>query len=374
MAEPLKTFFSPALTASLAAEIQAAWPGFPDSRFLAAAAGLDELELLDRARRLAAALRACLPDDVTEALGVLVRSLGPELVRTEHFGMAPFRYLPHVIFVSEHGLADFDAAMEAQHALTRRFSAEFSLRTFVAHDPPRALGWLERWVEDENPHVRRLVSEGTRPRLPWAPRLRLQDWRPIHALLHRLVDDPTAYVRRSVANHVGDVYKDDPAAALALCRRWAAPERLPLIRHALRSAIKANDPEALALVGTGETPEVTVRASFAPEAPRVGGHVDATVTLEGRRPQRLTVDLAVRFLKPSGGAGRKVFRLAVIDLDGSATLRKRIQLHQMTTRTHVPGWHAVEVQINGQVVPVGGFELRAELSPGERAGSGSAPA
>jgi 3-methyladenine DNA glycosylase AlkC len=359
MAEPLKVFFSPALARDLAEDLRAAWPAFPAERFVALATErLDDLELLGRAAAFRDALTATLPGDYPTALDVLVRSLPPEERGVDRPTMAPFRYLPHVLFVAQHGLADFDASMSAQHVLTRRFTAEFSLRTFVAADPARALTWLERWIDDPSEHVRRLVSEGTRPRLPWAARLRLTDWRPIHALLARLVDDPSVYVRRSVANHVNDVYVDDPDVAIALCTTWARPDRATLLRHALRGAIKAGDPRALALVGTGAAPEVEVSAAFPPTA-AIGSAIDFRVTIRSRiaMPQPLTVDLVVHFVKPSGRTGRKVFRVGRPTLVDTVTLKKRVSLRQHSTRTHVPGWHAVEVQVNGVVFAVGGFEV-----------------
>ncbi len=175
MADALKDFFSPAMARRLAASVAAVHPPFDAKRFVAdATKGLTELELKARALHMAVALRAHLPRDYREALGVLLASLGPKHAtdELEGAGMAPFFYMPHVTFVAEYGLDAFDASMEAQHALTQRFTAEFSVRPFIDRDPERALAFLARWARDPNPHVRRLVSEGTRPRLPWASRVR----------------------------------------------------------------------------------------------------------------------------------------------------------------------------------------------------------
>ena len=172
--------------------------------------GLEALELMDRGRHVMRAMRTHLPQDPAEAIGILERSLGPPLDGTEGHGMAPFRYLPHVLFVATHGLRCFEASMRAQHALTQRFTAEFSVRPFLEAEPARTLARLTAWTRDPSPHVRRLVSEGTRPRLPWAGRLRAfqRDPTPTLALLERLKDDPHPYVRRSVANHLNDIGKD----------------------------------------------------------------------------------------------------------------------------------------------------------------------
>ena len=202
MAEPLKTFFSPALVRRLAAEIALVEPGFPSRAFIKqATASLDELELLDRGKQIAVALGEHLPPSYPDAIEVLLRSLGPEHATDELVGggMAPFFYLPHVLFVAERGLDHFELSMRAQYELTKRFSAEFSIRPYIARDPERTFAVLREWARDENAHVRRLVSEGTRLRLPWASRVEWLDRNPnrVLELLELLKDDPTTLVRRS---------------------------------------------------------------------------------------------------------------------------------------------------------------------------------
>ena len=161
MAEALKSFFSRELVRRLARDIARVHAGFPVRDFTKdACRGLDGLELLDRGRHIAAALGAHLPSSYPEAIGILIRSLGPEHASDELIGvgMAPFFYLPHTLFVAERGLDHFDLSMQAQYELTKRFSAESSIRPYIARDPERALRFLHTWTADTNPHVRRLVS------------------------------------------------------------------------------------------------------------------------------------------------------------------------------------------------------------------------
>lgn len=205
-------------------------------------------------------LRRHLPPAYDDAIAILTRSLTPVLSRTEGLGLAVFFYLPHISFIALYGLdpADncgrdsFETSMAAQYELTRRFSAEFSMRPFLIQWPERTLARLLEWTRDPDPHVRRLCSEGTRPRLPWAIRIPalIRDLRPVIPILEALRDDPEEYVRRSVANHLGDIAKDHPELAFEICERWvsgASEDRKWLIRHAVRHPAKKGVPEALRL-------------------------------------------------------------------------------------------------------------------------------
>jgi 3-methyladenine DNA glycosylase AlkC len=221
---------------------------------------LEPLAILARGLHLAKVLRRHLPSRYEQAVDVLVRSLTPPLSETEGNGLGGFFYLPHVSFVATYGLDlsenggrdPFEASMRAQYEITRRFSAEFSIRPFLIKWPERTLARLMEWTRDPDPHVRRLCSEGSRPRLPWAMRIPafVKDPRPVLPILEALKDDPELYVRRSVANHVGDIAKDHPALAFELCERWvegANEERKWLIRHAVRHPAKKGVKAALRL-------------------------------------------------------------------------------------------------------------------------------
>jgi 3-methyladenine DNA glycosylase AlkC len=236
-------------------------PGFDAAGFQRDAhEGLAPLSILRRGEHLARVLRRHLPPAYDDAIAILTRSLTPPLARTEGLGLGVFFYLPHVSFVALYGLDPaenggrdpFGTSMAAQYELTRRFSAEFSMRPFLIRWPERTLARLLTWTQDPDPHVRRLCSEGTRPRLPWAIRIPafLRDPRPVIPILEALRDDPEEYVRRSVANHLGDIAKDHPDLAFEICERWlpgASEERKWLIRHAVRHPAKKGVVAALRL-------------------------------------------------------------------------------------------------------------------------------
>ena len=245
----------------LAHNLTVAHPEFKAGAFRRdAMLGLAPLAILHRGQHLARWLRAYLPQRYEEAVAVLLRSLTPPHAVTEDLGLGVFFYLPHSCFVGTYGLDPmhnagrdpFAVSMHAQYELTRRFTAEFSIRPFLMRWPDRTLAQLLEWTRDADPHVRRLCSEGTRPRLPWAPRLPafVKDPTPVLPILEALKDDPELYVRRSVANHLGDIAKDHPSLAFEICERWidgASAERKWLIRHAVRHPAGKGVPAALRL-------------------------------------------------------------------------------------------------------------------------------
>jgi 3-methyladenine DNA glycosylase AlkC len=243
----------------LAHNISLMHPDFDGKAFQRTALNdLEPLSIMRRGQHLARALREHLPKRYEQAVRILLKSLTPPLTDTEGLGLGVFFYLPHVSFVAAYGVDPihnegrdpFETSMLAQYELTKRFSAEFSIRPFLIRWPERTLAQLMEWTEDKDPHVRRLCSEGTRPRLPWAPRIPafIKNPRPVLPILEVLKDDTDLYVRRSVANHIGDIAKDHPRLAFELCERWldgATMERKWLLRHAVRHPAKKGVKTAL---------------------------------------------------------------------------------------------------------------------------------
>ncbi|MGN8001688.1 DNA alkylation repair protein [Acidovorax sp. 22279] len=375
MAEPLKHLLNDTVPPRIAAMVRRAWRKFDTTAFLQQVEpGYESLELMARGQRIAHALQAHLPQDVPRALGVLVDSMDPSMgidaAGEPDAGDRPysaFLYLPHSIYIGTHGLQHFEAAMAAQHALTQRFTAEFCIRPYLLHHQGATLARLRDWAQDDNAHVRRLVSEGTRPRLPWAPRLPTFQNNPQLALplLDALKDDPSSYVRRSVANHLGDIAKDHPGLAVGTARTWllgAPASREALVRHGLRSLIKRGDAGALDALGVGHAVALNVRAArVVPACARIGDKVRIEAELHNPtpQPQRVLADLKVHYVKAHGGAAPKVFKLRTLDIPPGATVAvgKTLSLQQMTTRTHYPGVHQVELVLNGRPQPLGQFQL-----------------
>lgn len=221
---------------------------------------IEELGIKDRSEKIADAMRKHLPENYSEAATIILKSLTPALNKTDNNGLAPLFYMPHCTYIAKYGIDPkhnngndpFNLSMDIQYELTKRFTCEYSIRSFIVHDQERTLNVLYKWMKDTDPHVRRLCSEGTRPRLPWSAKLAnlAKDPSPSLSILETLKNDPDLYVRRSVANHVGDIAKDHLDLALNLCDKWlngATDELKWVIRHAVRNPIKKGNLRAIEL-------------------------------------------------------------------------------------------------------------------------------
>lgn len=339
-------------------------------------ADFEQLGLMDRGRRLSGVLRQFLPSDFRQAAPLLVQTMGRPMgldPRGEPVSpgdvVSSFYHLPHSMYIAEHGLDHLPEAMQAQHALTQRFTAEFSLRPFLQQHTHATLAHLSEWVSDPSAHVRRAVSEATRPRLPWAARLPdfVRDPSPVLPLLARLRDDSSSYVRRSVANHLNDIGKDHPELLTGTARQWLDDAPVPatrqsLLRHALRTAIKRGDAQALALFGHGQKSVLQIQsANITPSKARIGESVTLHCTLHNPSAQAASAlaDWRVFYVKANGTLSPKVFKGSTVQIDahGHGVLEKTLSLRQMSTRTHHPGRHTVEIVLNGHAHSIGHFDL-----------------
>jgi len=256
---PLKLILAEPAIRQLGINIKLTYPSFNTQLFEKSCLfGIEPLALKERGFHIAEVLKNHLPQNYTEAIEILLASLTPPLTQTSDLGLSGMFYMPHISFIERYGLNfkynhgndPFDTSMQAQYELTKRFTAEFSIRPFIAEQPSRTFTQLYEWMKDSDPHVRRLCTEGSRPRLPWARKLSnlANDPSPSLPILDHLKDDPDLYVRRSVANHVGDIAKDHMDLALDLCENWlknASVELKWVIRHALRNPAKRKIERAL---------------------------------------------------------------------------------------------------------------------------------
>ena len=339
--------------------------------------GLDALELKQRVEHIRKALTASLPPTFAEAAAVIEAALAPLSdscapwdLRSSSSGLSGWAVWPLTDYVAHAGLDHAERALQALYALTQRSTAEFALRPFLQRHPELTLHTLALWVRDESEHVRRLVSEGSRPRLPWGLRLQafVADPSPCLPLLDQLYQDPSEYVRRSVANHLNDISKDHPALAVSIAERWLAAgseTTRRLVRHALRSLVKQGHAGALALLGFVSNDQVRIiRLALDSNQIAAGGTLRfrAEISNNGPHDTLLCVDYVIHHRKANGTLRPKVFKLTTARLAPGATLQldKQHSFRTITTRRYHAGQHGVEILVNGRALAHKTFELLAE--------------
>lgn len=342
-------------------------PGFDADAFLGRVLpGLDGRELMERLDWIADCLEAQLPRDFPAMADALEAAMAPPLdpnLRDDDFGR--FIHAVPGILAVRHGLeAHRDRALDLLHAATQRFSMEFYIRPFLNRWPEETMARLALWAGDSNYHVRRLVSEGTRPRLPWAKGITLSLTQPL-PLLDRLHADDTRYVTRSVANHLNDIAKKEPDLVMDRLEAWRGEGRQTtkelgwMTAHALRTLVKAGHPRAMRLVGYDPDAELEATLDL-PATAQIGAVMPFAVTLRGVAGTGVLVDYVIDFRKADGSTSPKVFKLkqARIGKDGTLHLTKshRFKGDATTFRLH-PGVHGLSVQVNGGVRARGTFTL-----------------
>lgn len=359
MAERLKDqFFTEDSLQRLAETLQAAYPAFDREEFFSRiyTAEWDDLPLKGQMYHTTRALRTALPQDYAAALAVL-RQAAPQVHGFEAMCLPDF--------VEQYGQHDWELSMPALQYFTRFGSAEFAVRPFLDADPERGMAYLLEWAEDENEHVRRLASEGCRPRLPWAmalPKFK-RDPSLILLVLEKLKDDESETVRRSVANNLNDISKDHPELVLDLAERWYGhTERTDaLVRHALRGLLKAGSRRALQLFGIGTAEMLQVTGLMVkPNCLKIGEDLVFRYHLhvQGDETRRVRLEYAVDFVKARGEHSRKVFQHSEKDFaPGKHVLEKKHSLVDRTTRKHYPGVHRLAVITNGEEKAVTEFTL-----------------
>jgi 3-methyladenine DNA glycosylase AlkC len=355
----LKEIFNRDRLRHLASITKAAHAPFDEAGFMHhATQGLDDLGIMQRMRQVAVAWHAVLPGDYNRNIEIL-SALAPHI----NHG---FTSISLAEYVALYGQDHFEQSMQALQYFTRFGSSEFAIRHFLAADMPRTLAVMQTWAFDKNEHVRRLSSEGCRPRLPWSFQLKalVDDPSPVMPILENLKSDPSLYVRKSVANHLNDITKDNPAFVLQTVQTWPSdnPHTTWIIRQALRTLIKKGDVSALAIMGVKGKASVEIeRFQASPETITLGNSVQisATIKATGTETQKLVIDYALHYVKKAGSTAPKVFKWKELHLKSGerADISINRAIRDFTTRTHYPGHHGVDLLINGEVKAQSGFTL-----------------
>jgi len=359
MAEELRNAVGLPFIHKLAQYYQKEYADFNKKDFLLAAEeNLDELALKQRLTRLSTVSRRYLPDNFRKATDLLL-DISP-LMDSQLAAL----FVPE--FIATYGLDDVEYSLAALAQATQYSSSEFAIREFLVRDFAAVMPCLNRWSEDENHHIRRLASEGSRPRLPWSFQLKnlMQDPRPAFDILNRLKSDPELYVRKSVANHLNDISKDNAEVMLDLVEGWDKSDihTAWIIRHGCRSLLKAGHPRSFALFDFEGAVDVQMKSlKIEHQNLSLGETQEFSFNLSSNKntPQKLAVDYAIYYRKKNGKQQPKVFKLKEVILAPNEEIHvgKRQKFENFTTRKHYSGEHGIEILVNGKVMMTASFNL-----------------
>ena len=357
MPEPLKNLYNEIFISSLSRLLKSACKKFDVESFQMGVfdTGWDQKELKGRMNHIAVMLHEYLPGNYRENIKIL------------KFVSSHFSGLEHMVFpayVELYGMEDFGASMLALEYFTPNSSSEFAIRPFIKQSPEKAMKQMEAWAESADHHVRRLATEGCRPRLPWAtvlPRFK-NDPRPVVKILEKLKDDESEYVRRSVANNLNDISKDNPEMVIQIAKDWLGknPNTDWVIKHACRSLLKQGEPELMAVFGFEKPGHISIQDFTVQEIVDIGENLNFSFKLQTQKEKlgKWRIEYAIDFMKNNGLQKRKVFKIS--ESENSSRKKKINREHSfrlISVRKYYPGAHGIAVIINGHEMVDGEFQL-----------------
>jgi 3-methyladenine DNA glycosylase AlkC len=329
---------------------------------------LKSLTFSERSSLIRDQLWEYLPKEYPRTLEIILKALPPELPNREVTGFENFIILPQNEYVAKYGLEHYDLSIQALYQMTKRFSAEGAIRPFIQKYPEKTLEILSKWAEDENCHVRRLVSEGTRPRLPWTMQLKqfIENPRPVLGLLEKLKTDPELMVRRSVANNLNDIAKDHPDLVVKTLSKWKTINNEGtqwLIRHAARTLVKKGNKAIFAILGYSPKVDISVsKIRLDNSTVKMGEALNFSFEVKStaKHTQTLVIDYVIHHVKANGKLTPKEFKLTNKTLEPGQALKisKTHPFRFITTRKYYSGKHVLEIQVNGSSYGKANFELK----------------
>lgn len=357
MAEALKDMYNKEFFNNFAEKVYSAYNNFDKKGFIDTVMDdcWEELKLKDRIRKITKSLGTYLPEKYEEALKVL-------FAIDESCVGFPYLFFPDFVEVYGQRDDDLELSIKALERFTEKSSSEFAVRSFLIRDSKRMIAQMMKWSKSDNEHVRRLASEGCRPRLPWGQALSMfkKDPAPIIPILEQLKEDTSLYVRKSVANNLNDISKDNPSVVLKIINSWKGKNSNTdwILRRASRTLIRRAEPEVMKLFGYEEVKENSIiksaSLSASPNVLKIGDNcaLDYNLSIKEGKSVHIRIEYGIDFVKARGKISRKLFLLADKTVDGGEIV-KGIRIHKwkdLTTRRHYLGEHRIVILVNGHEV------------------------
>ena len=355
MSTLLKDYYSPVFYKKLAGVLTAAVPGFNTKKFTERifSDGFESLELKGRMKRTSAVLHTFFPDDFSETAGLISRIIVK--LREERFGEDSFVFMFLPDYIETYGINDYEAAVRTIEEVTQFVSCEFAVRPFLLKYSERMMAQMMQWSLHENHKVRRLASEGSRSRLPWAMAVPVLKKDPglILPLLTNLKNDPSEWVRRSVANSLNDISKDHPHIVVDIAHSWKGlnKETDAIVKHGCRTLLKQGHPELMKLYALDSTNIALQQFRILTPEVKIGDSLGFSFSLrnESDTPQVIRLEYAVYFRKQNGQLTKKVFKISerLYEAGASADILRKQSFRLITTRRYYTGEHGLSVIVNG---------------------------
>lgn len=362
-----KHLFNEAMLQQLAELISVEYPEFNAKTLHDLAPKMSQLAMKARVHAIRDVLITALPANYPSALKIIISVLKQNQLQG-------FAIWPLAEFIQAQGLAHYDISLDALKLLTTYFTSEWAISPFIKQYPNETMRFLAKCTIDDNVHVRRWASEGTRPRLPWGEKLHAFIQNPIitRPVLDALKFDSELYVRKSVANHLNDISKDHPNYVTQLLTEWKQQANTPqeqqsikwITKHALRTLIKQGNHNALALIGVEHGAQVSIEQFNVTPNIKLGENLTLGLSLRSfsDKPQNLVIDYIISFMKANGKTAPKVFKLRTMTLGAheTLTLEKKHTVKPITTRQYYAGKQQIQLQINGKVMAKQNWQLAIE--------------
>ena len=347
MPEPLKNLYSVDLIKSLCEQISNVYEKFDEYGFFAHVIDDEwkDKELKERMKHISESLHQYLPIEYSDAIQIIMKSSSK---------FSGFQYMFFPGFVELYGLNKYEESIQALEHFTKYSSSEFAVRPFIKKYNHKMMAQMKAWSESENHHVRRLASEGCRPRLPWAMALPefKQDPSQILPILEKLKNDDSEYVRRSVANNLNDISKDNPQVVIEIAKSWLGNNQQTdwVVKHACRTLLKQGQPEIMNLFGFSKPEHIKIINFITSKTVEMGEKLDFSFNLESQRQKlgKLRIEYAIGFVKKNGTLSRKIFKISESEISGNnKTVTKSHSFKKISTRRYYSGKHSVSIIVNG---------------------------
>jgi 3-methyladenine DNA glycosylase AlkC len=362
----LKDLYSPRFYNSLSDALKEVLPSFRKQLFLKQifTEEFGAKELKARMRHTSEVLHHFMPPDFKEAVGIILKLIGFWKKSGMGYGGLEHMFIPDYIEV--YGIDHFEISMKAFETVTQFVSCEFAVRPFFIKYGNRMVNQMKLWSGHKNENVRRLSSEGSRPRLPWAmaiPALK-KDPSPILSILENLKNDPSEYVRRSVANNINDIAKDHPDIVMKLARDWKgiSKETDAIIKHGSRTLLKKGHAEILLHYGL-KSKNILV-SDFKIQTPvvKMGDSVSFSfrITNKDKKEQTVRLEYGLYYNKSNNQLARKVFKISEKKYKAGVVtdVTRKQSFREITTRTFYPGKHQLSIIVNGEEKLIKDFMLK----------------